>query len=221
LFLAAALSFIVRLPLSFTLPALDNFPLLLLIVFVSRLILWESMAEAGLEDNSWWGVCQQKTNLPVSPPAAHCCCLLSSAAAIVVHDKICYEMAETGVRSWRLIGGHDRKRLLTLLSAAILCGCLWSSTKPPSLLLLSTVVTLCCPPPSVKGQQWVVRLTFVVSRCRRRRRRLSMISVARLTFVITRCWLLIILSLSAAHFCYRSLTAANHSCQLQRSGVRK
>ncbi len=55
------------------------------------------------------GVYCQKTNLPVSPPAAHWHFLPLSAAALIVCNRICYEMAETGVRSWRLVGGSQQK----------------------------------------------------------------------------------------------------------------
>ncbi len=102
--MSAALSFIFCLPLSSTLPALDNCPLLLLIVFVSCLIFWESTAGAGLDDDGWQGVCQQKTNLPVSPPAIHCHCF-----AFFVCHRICYEIAEMGVGSQRLVRGSEQK----------------------------------------------------------------------------------------------------------------
>jgi hypothetical protein len=85
-------------------------------------VVWESTTEAGLEDDDWWGVCRQNTNLPVSTPATHCHFLQSSAAALVVCNRIFYEIAEMGVRSWRLVGGSQQKAAAYL---TIGCRPLW------------------------------------------------------------------------------------------------
>ncbi len=150
----------------------------------------------------------------MSPLATHCCHLPLSAAALVVCNRICYEMAETG----RLVEGSQQKAAAYLTIGHRL----------PCFLVIICQATLidisvhhCHSPLFAAIRQGTTiggETSFVVAcHCCI----MSMILVARFTCVVIHRRLSIILLLSTACFCKWSSTAANHSCKLQQSKARK